>query len=81
MRYLLDTDICVEVLRENEPFSFNSEAACCHADLCYELRARPIGERGLVIASIAVANGFPLITGNVREFSRVPGLSVSNWLR
>jgi tRNA(fMet)-specific endonuclease VapC len=32
------------------------------------------------IASIALANELVVVTGNVRHFGRVPGLTVENWL-
>jgi len=58
------------------------------ADLVYgELRARlelkgtPIGTNDMLIAAHALAVGFRLVTDNVREFSRVEGLSIENWLR
>lgn len=58
---------------------FDSEAAERHAELRFALRAQPIGERDLVIASVAVAQGLVLITHNIREFSRVPSLIVEEW--
>lgn len=58
---------------------FDSEAAERHAELRFALRAQPIGERDLVIASVAVAQGLALVTHNTREFSRVPGLTVEEW--
>lgn len=36
----------------------------------------PIGERDLMIAATALANGHDVLTANVREFERVPGLRV-----
>ena len=39
----------------------------------------PIGSYDLLIAGIALANNFTLITRNTREFERVPGLTVENW--
>lgn len=39
-----------------------------------------IGANDLLIASIARAHGLVVATGNVGEFSRVPGLLVENWL-
>ncbi len=59
---------------------FDRSAASHHAAIRLALRAAPIGERDLVIASVARANGFIVATGNVREFERVPGLTVENWL-
>lgn len=65
-----------------EPFdvlSFDREAAERHGELRYHLRHEPIGERDLLIASIAVANGLGVVTANRREFARVPDLTVENW--
>jgi len=45
-----------------------------------ERSGRLIGQNDLLIAAHARALGAILITGNVREFKRVPGLSVENWL-
>lgn len=58
---------------------FDSEAAERHAELRFALRAQPIGERDLVIASVAVVRGLVLVTHNMREFSRVPSLAVEEW--
>ena len=41
----------------------------------------PIGANDLLIAAHAVANDLAVITANVGEFSRVPGLKVENWLQ
>ena len=55
------------------------------ADIYASVRARladagtPIGDRDLMIASIAIANRMAVITNNVSEFSRVPGLVVRDW--
>lgn len=62
-----------------ESLAFDSAAARTHAEVRYALRSRPIGERDLVIASIAVAQGSALVTGNTRELPRVPGLFIENW--
>lgn len=40
----------------------------------------PIGPNDLLIAAHARALGLTLVTGNLGEFPRVPGLSVENWL-
>ncbi|MHB1292986.1 MAG: PIN domain-containing protein, partial [Sulfuricella sp.] len=45
-----------------------------------ERAGTPIGPNDLLIASHARALGLTLVTDNVREFSRVPGLAVENWL-
>ena len=41
----------------------------------------PIGPNDLLIAAHALSNNLTVVTANVREFSRVPGLKVENWLR
>ena len=43
-------------------------------------RGTPIGPNDMLIAAHALSEGFTLVTANVGEFSRVPGLSVENWL-
>lgn len=40
----------------------------------------PIGQNDLFIAAHARALGLVLVTNNVREFERVPGLALENWL-
>ena len=45
-----------------------------------EKAGQPIGHNDLLIAAHARALGLTLVTDNVREFSRVPGLAVENWL-
>ena len=41
----------------------------------------PIGSNDLLIAAHCLALGAILVTDNVREFERVAGLTVENWLR
>ena len=41
----------------------------------------PVGPNDLLIAAHALANDLTVITANVGEFSRVPGLKVENWLQ
>jgi tRNA(fMet)-specific endonuclease VapC len=45
-----------------------------------EREGQRLDEPDLRIASIAVSRGLTVVTGNVRHFSRVPGLAVENWL-
>ncbi len=40
----------------------------------------PLTEPDLRIASIALCYKLVLVTGNVKHFSKVPGLSIENWL-
>ncbi len=43
-------------------------------------RGTPIGSNDLLIAAHARSMKATLVTNNVREFSRVPGLEVVNWV-
>ncbi len=45
-----------------------------------ERSGTPIGPNDMLIAAQALALGLTLVTANVREFSRVSGLAVENWL-
>jgi tRNA(fMet)-specific endonuclease VapC len=49
-----------------------------HADL--ERRGHPIGSLDTLIAAHAMALDTTLVTNNLAEFSRVPGLRVENWV-
>jgi len=44
-----------------------------------EKRGRPIGSMDLLIAAHALSLNVRLVTNNMREFKRVPGLPVENW--
>jgi tRNA(fMet)-specific endonuclease VapC len=46
-----------------------------------ERRGTPIGANDMLIAAHALAIGATLVTDNVREFERVDGLEIVNWLR
>lgn len=61
---------------------FNAEAALHYGRIRAALEAAglPIGPNDLLIAAHALALGAVLVTDNVREFARVPGLVVENWL-
>lgn len=55
------------------------------ATICGELRSHlaaqgtPIGPNDLLIAAIAKVHGLTLVSNNLAEFSRVPGLAVEDW--
>jgi tRNA(fMet)-specific endonuclease VapC len=44
-------------------------------------RGKPIGPFDLLLAGQAKARDLTLVTNNIREFERVPGLRVEDWLR
>jgi tRNA(fMet)-specific endonuclease VapC len=43
-------------------------------------KGQPIGSNDLLIAAHTLALDLILVTDNVDEFARVPGLSIENWL-
>ncbi len=61
---------------------FDRAAADAYAGLRFDLEraGRPIGERDLMIASIASARGLAVVTHNQSEFARVPHLKTEDWL-
>ncbi|MFN7970983.1 MAG: type II toxin-antitoxin system VapC family toxin [Acidobacteriota bacterium] len=61
----------------------NDDAAIQFARLKHDLtrRGQAIGIMDMLIASIALAAQATLITGNTKEFSRVPGLRIEDWVR
>lgn len=58
---------------------FDAEATREHARLRMALKNMPIGERDLVIASVALSHRLTVVTHNQREFGRVPGLRAIDW--
>ncbi|MBI2886979.1 MAG: PIN domain-containing protein [Chloroflexi bacterium] len=61
---------------------FDEAAARRYGELRADLERRgtPLGDADLRIASIALNRGLAVVTGNLRHFQRVPGLTVENWL-
>lgn len=57
---------------------FDLAVARVHACLAADLAAigQPVGANDLLIAATAIAHGYEVVTFNVREFARVPGLAV-----
>lgn len=131
LRYLLDTNLCIRVLRDRPPeararFNAEAEALCISAIVLTELlhgaakSARPlenrreverfaarlavldfdaeaaahaadiravlersgqaIGGYDLLIAGHARSRGLTVVTGNLREFTRLEGLRCEDWL-
>jgi len=65
-----------------EVLPFDPDAAHHYGEIraVLERSGTPIGGNDLLIAAHARALGVTLVTNNRREFDRVPGLSVENWL-
>ncbi len=131
LRYLLDTNLCIRVLRDRpgeirERFNLEADGLCIStivltellhgaaksnrpehnrneverfaarlevlpfddlaADHAADIRAalerqgQSIGGYDLLIAGHARSQGLTIVTGNLAEFSRVPGLRSEDWL-
>ncbi|MDP1697507.1 MAG: type II toxin-antitoxin system VapC family toxin [Xanthomonadaceae bacterium] len=62
---------------------FDANAAIAYGRIraAMERKGTCIGPMDLLIAAQAVSMGLVLITDNLSEFKRVPGLQCENWLR
>lgn len=63
--------------------AFDEVAGKCFGRVRSELekKGHVIGPYDLLIGAHCLANGFVLVTNNVREFSRIKGLRIENWTR
>ena len=61
---------------------FDAEDAAHAGDIRADLESKgtPIGHFDYLIAAQARRRGATLVTANVREFARVPGLLVTDWM-
>ncbi len=73
----------VEAILERFPLlPVDLATARTHAQIWAELASggNLIGPHDLWLAAAAIAHGLTLVTANLREFQRVPGLAVESWL-
>ncbi len=63
------------------PFELPADAAYGLIRSRLEQAGKPIGGNDLLIAAQTLTLGHTLVTDNEREFSRVDGLVIENWLR
>ncbi len=65
-----------------ELLPFDADAMHAYGPLRAELqrRGQPIGALDMLIAAHALALGATLVTNNLDEFRRVPGLECDNWV-
>jgi tRNA(fMet)-specific endonuclease VapC len=64
-----------------QPFDAPADAAYAELRVQLETAGTPIGGNDMLIAAHSLAAGCTLVTANEREFARVSGLGVDNWLR
>lgn len=62
---------------------FDADDATTYAQIraALERKGTNIGPMDLLIAAQAMTRGLVLVTDNLREFRRVPGLKCENWMR
>ena len=61
---------------------FDDRAAIEYGRICAYLQKQgtPIGTMDMLIAAHAISDDLILVTNNLREFQRVPGLRLENWV-
>jgi tRNA(fMet)-specific endonuclease VapC len=72
-----------EALMNNvKVLGIDTAVARVHAQVKADLAARgtPVGPHDLWLAATCLLHGLTLVTANLREFRRVPGLAVESWL-
>lgn len=71
-----------QIIANIEVLALDVDADDHYAEIRSDLEQRglAIGPNDLLIAAHARSLGLILVTNNVREFSRVPGLVVENWV-
>ena len=74
--------LVMETLAPFRSVPFDDDAAVVYAGVRHDLetRGQVIGPYDLQIAAICLLHGLTLVTSNVGEFSRVPGLLFEDWL-
>ena len=72
-----------EFLAPLEVLDFPSAAAVTFGEVRSRLKraGTPIGSYDLLIAAHAFEQGLTLVTNNLKEFKRVPGLELENWMK
>ena len=61
---------------------FDEKAAAVYGDIraTLETQGTPIGALDILIAAHALSLNITLVTNNLREFARVPGIQLVNWV-
>lgn len=62
------------------PLPINSASYYARIRASLEKQGTPIGGNDLWIAAHALAEGYVLVTNNVKEFVRIPNLNIENWV-
>jgi tRNA(fMet)-specific endonuclease VapC len=79
-RLVAQLELVIDAL-EVLPFETPADASYGVIRAQLERAGQVIGGNDLLIAAQAFASGYTVVTDNQREFERVEGLRVENWLR
>lgn len=76
-----DEDELMKFIAPFQSFAFDDASADHYGRIRAQLEreGQMIGTNDLMIASIALANNLTVVTRNVDEFHRVPGLRIKRW--
>lgn len=66
-----------------EVIPFDNAAAEKYAEIrsTLEIKGQVIGPNDLIIAATVLANNWTLVTNNEKEFQRINGLNIINWVK
>ncbi|MXO12885.1 hypothetical protein GR684_27890, partial [Klebsiella pneumoniae] len=73
--------ICNSALDAILPWDRAAVDATTEIKVALRMAGTPIGPNDTAIAGHAIAAGAVLVTNNTREFERVPGLVLEDWVR
>ena len=79
----VDSRVKLENFLSNFPIlDWNEDAAWVYGDVrkSLEIKGQRIGERDLLLACQALALDATMVTNNTREFERIEGLKLENWV-
>ena len=76
-RYLLDTNVLLHLDNKLQGHELIAHQLTINSPK--QLFISAIGERDSMIAGIATVHDMDVVTDNVKEFARVPGILVYNW--
>jgi tRNA(fMet)-specific endonuclease VapC len=81
-RRLASLETVVNFAARLEVLSFGQTAAAHYGQIRVELEraGKPVGTHDMLIAAHARSEGLIVVTRNRREFDRISGLRVENWL-
>jgi tRNA(fMet)-specific endonuclease VapC len=61
------------------PYSLEDARTTAMARASLAGQGTPIGPYDILLAGVALSRGLTVVTGNVKEFRRIPGLVVEDW--